>query len=174
MSKRKQGKRIRRTQKSLSGNRFGKVDMFSNHLVIPERMSFYQQLLKKAIESQNKQRVEAALLSIGVQLGEKTLLQNIVSNTFLEVSYNAFSWYCQTFIPEMKLPCQNDGELEDYISNSTTQKLISDGLMFGQDFSFYRDENGIRHLKISPTGLDKLSPSTSKYINLVTDANLKM
>lgn len=174
MSKRKQGKRIRRTQTSFSDNRFGKVDVFSNYLVIPERMSLYQQLLKKAIESQNKQRVEAALLSIGVQIGEKILLQNIVSNTLLEVSYNTFSWYCQTFIPEMNLPDQDDGQLEDYISDSTTQKLISDGLVFGEDFSFYCDENGIRHLKISSTGLDKLSPSTSKYINSVTDANIKM
>lgn len=139
---------------------------------------YYKQLLKEAIESREKGRVDKTIKELAAPICKGDIPKSVVSEALAEISYGAFSWYYKTFMPEKAakapIPDEDDPILEDKIAGHTIQQLIQDGLVFGQDFSFYRDENGARHLKISPEGLDKLSPSTIEYINSVTDAKIEM
>jgi hypothetical protein len=102
--------------------------------------------------------------------GKKEVVAKILSDSLTEVSCDAFFWHIKTYNPEADIP--DEAMLKDAMASKDIKMMSQDGLIFGQEFSFYKDENGNRHLTISSDAIDKMKPETFKYINEVTDANL--
>lgn len=168
MKKRKQRKQKNTSNCNVSGRGFGGVTSRRDAVC-------YKQLLKEAIESRKEKKVNKALSEMAAPLCEGDIPKVVVSEALAEISYGGFAWYYKTFLPEraakFPIPDENYPALGDKFASHAIQLLIQNGLIFGQDFSFYCDENSARHLKISSEGLKRLSPSTVEYINSVTDAN---
>lgn len=129
-------------------------------------------LLKDAIESKSKEKVERYLdtLVYLIDEGKKEVVAKILSDSLTEVNCDAFFWHIKTYNPEADIP--DEAMLKDAMASKGIKMMIQDGLIFGEEFSFYKDENGNRHITISPDAMDKMKPETLKYINEVTDANL--
>ncbi len=137
-----------------------------------EHLKLAKALLKDAIESKSKEKVERYLdiLVYLIDEGKKEVIAKILSDSLTEVSCGAFFWHIKTYNPEADIP--DETMLEDAMASKGIKMMIQDGLIFGKEFSFYKDENGNRHITISSDAIDKMKPETLKFINEVTDANL--
>ena len=134
-------------------------------------LQFAKKLIKNSLESKNKEKLDKYINTLVYLIDEKDsqFISDILGDCLLEVSYSVFFWYNRTYTPEIEILHEDDPALEDIIVGKGIQMMIQDGLVLGQDFSFYKDENDKRHIRFSSDAMEKVKPNTLKYIKEVTD-----
>jgi hypothetical protein len=134
-------------------------------------LQFIKKLIKNSLESKNKEELDKYLDILMYLVDEKNsqFITNILGDCLLEVSYSVFFWYNRTYTPHIEILHEDDPALEDSIVGKGIQMMIQDGLILGQDFSFYKDENDKKHIRFSSDAMSKMKPKTLNYIKEVTD-----
>lgn len=134
-------------------------------------LKFTKSLIKEALESKDKDKLDKYLDTLMYLTFEryKHFFLEIISDLLKEVSYSVFYWYTRNYTPDVEILDEDDPTLGDGIISYSIQMLIQDGLVLGQDFSFYIDEDDRRHIKFSADARDKMKPETLEYLNNITD-----